>query len=728
MNLKALEIQIYFEIAMAIGTSLDLRKMLHTALSAFLRKLICATGSVLELQKTEDGRYHFLPCFCIPRKAIDNPVYTAILDQIPEVFTEEELRGFINSLPLSGSINGRHHFHLTLLPGFGLLLLIRSGAPLDLRTLHSLRQLNRKLADSCLACRQSEKIEAMNLRLSREIEQRRSAENQLKELLGNLEQLVAERTSSLQESRMRYKNLFDNIQDIFFSLTPEGRIVEISPAVITILQQPRSGLECRMFCCIGTSRQQMEDMLREINTTGSVRNRHLEIMARDRTIHHFSMNATLTRDREGDPLQIVGSMRDITQLQLAEQSKRMLEEQLQTSRKMEALGLLAGGVAHDLNNVLSGIVSYPDLLLTMIDENSDLRMPITVIRDSGAKAAAIVQDLLTMARRGVVQKKVINLNRIVAEYLDSPEHGKLLGDHPGVRVTTELAPELLNLEGSPLHIKNAVMNLMFNSVEAGADHVVLSTENLYLEEDPSRVNCLPEGDYVVFRITDNGSGIAPEEQQRVFEPFYTKKVMGRSGTGLGMSVVWGTVQDHGGHIAIDSEPGRPTTIRLILPASRLPSAGDDTGEPDREYLGKGELVLVIDDSARQRHIARAALEALRYRVLTAGSGEQALRLLQKAGSLPDIILLDMIMEPGMDGLETYRRIRDLHPGQRVIIASGYAETDRVREAMRLGALLYLRKPYLMHAIGTALRQCLEPGPHAPCPGAGGNHRQKGEKE
>lgn len=192
MSHKAAEIQIYFEIAMAIGNSLDLQKMLQTALSAYLRKLSCATGMVLELQLTH-GRFAYRPCFSIPRNAGQNPVYSALLDQLPAPLDGQGLHSFLDSLPLSGTVNDRHHFHITLLPDFGLLLLIRSGQPLDSRILHSLRQLNKKLADSCIACLQNEKMETINLRLNHEIDQRKRAELQLKDLLGNLEQQVSER-------------------------------------------------------------------------------------------------------------------------------------------------------------------------------------------------------------------------------------------------------------------------------------------------------------------------------------------------------------------------------------------------------------------------------------------------------------------------------------------------------------------------------------------------------
>ncbi|WP_163337165.1 PAS domain-containing sensor histidine kinase [Desulfopila sp. IMCC35008] len=704
MNQKAIEIQIYFEIAMAIGTSLDLQEMLKKALSAYLRKLSCATGAILQLEET-DGYYQYAPSYCIPRNTLQNPVYRSIFGQLPKKFDQKELYGFIHSLPLQGTVNEKLHFHIMELPDFGALLLVKNGQALDLKVVNSLRQLNRKLADSCRSCLQNNTISIINKELSEEVEQRKRAETQLKFFLDDLEQQVMERTSALQESEQRYRAIFDNIQDIFFSLSLDGRINEISPSIETTLNYSRSHLLGRSLTSLGFSRNETSTFINQIKRTGSLKDFAFTIRANNRLRHHFSINATLTGGDGDHPLQIIGSLRDITQQYQAEQAKKKLEEQLHNSKKMEALGLLAGGVAHDLNNVLSGIVSYPDLLLTMIDKESHLAVPLKTIRDSGRKAAAIVQDLLTMARRGVIQKDIINLNRIITEYLTSPEFEKLQENHGKISIDTDLQDELLNLAGSPLHIKNALMNLVLNSVEAAANHIVITTENIYFEDSVIDLK-IPEGDYVSLKVTDNGSGISKEDQQRVFEPFYTKKVMGKSGTGLGMSVVWGTIQDHNGHIVIESEPGGNTTFQLIFPGSREDYTKHEIGEGIAEYQGKGESVLVVDDCENQRKIAMAILQALNYTVQTAASGEEAIQILQTTSQSPDIILLDMIMERGMDGLATFESILQHFPDQKVILVSGYSETKRVQEALRLGALLYIRKPYLMNTISSALRQCL----------------------
>ncbi len=399
---------------------------------------------------------------------------------------------------------------------------------------------------------------------------------------------------------------------------------------------------------------------------------------------------------------------EIAERERASREKKVLEERLARSRKMEALGLLAGGVAHDLNNVLSGIVSYPDLLLMELPEPSRLRRPIETMRASGQKAAAIVQDLLTLARRGVTNTAVVNLNDdVIQDYLDSPEHQKLLAFHPLVQVEVRLADDLLNIRGSSIHLRKTVMNLVSNAAEAQphGGKICISTENRYVETPIGGYDQVDEGDYVFLQVSDVGDGIAPEDMDRIFEPFYTKKKMGRSGTGLGMAVVWGTVQDHRGYINLVSEPGEGTTFELYFPATREKRAARGETVPLVQYTGEGESILVIDDVAEQREIASTLLEKLNYRVSAVESGEKALAYLHDRRV--DLLVLDMIMAPGMDGLETYRCVKEILPTQKAIIASGFAESGRVRKAQAMGAGAYIRKPYTLEKIGLAVRDELQ---------------------
>ena len=394
---------------------------------------------------------------------------------------------------------------------------------------------------------------------------------------------------------------------------------------------------------------------------------------------------------------------DITERKLADLEKKDLQAQLQRAQKMEAIGTLAGGVAHDLNNILSGIVSYPELLLMEFDEDSPLRKPILTIQKSGEKAAAIVQDLLTLARRGVAATEVVNLNGIVSEYLLSPEHVKLRIDHPDVKIEQNLETNLLNILGSPVHLSKTIMNLVSNAAEAMLEggKIVICTENQHEDKPKNAFDDIGKGDYVTLTVEDSGIGMAPEDIERVFEPFYTKKSMGRSGTGLGMAVVWGTVKDHRGYIDIKSEEGKGTAITLYFPVTRQELIKEVDLVSLEQIKGRGESVLVVDDIKEQRLIASEMLEKLGYVVTTVASGEEAVNHVNHHSV--DLIVLDMIMDPGIDGLQTFKQISAIHPGQKTIIASGYSESERVKEAQKMGAGPYIKKPYLLESLGRAVK-------------------------
>ena len=412
-------------------------------------------------------------------------------------------------------------------------------------------------------------------------------------------------------------------------------------------------------------------------------------------------------DDSGHFMEILCIGNDITELKWASQEKEELQIQLQRAQKMEAIGTLAGGVAHDLNNILSGIVSYPELLLMDLKDDSPLRKPILTIQKSGEKAAAIVQDLLTLARRGVETTEVVNLNSIVSEYLYSPEHARLELNHPNIIIDQNLDQNLLNILGSPVHLSKSVMNLVSNAAEAMLDggSIVITTENRHMDRVKNGFDEIDKGDYATLVIADTGIGISPEDMERIFEPFYTKKTMGRSGTGLGMAVVWGAVKDHRGYLDIRSTEGKGTEITLYFPVTRKVFSKEAEMVSIQDFMGKGESILVVDDIREQRQIATEMLEKLGYAVTNLPSGEEAVEYLSHHTT--DLLVLDMIMEPGIDGLETYRKILKIHPGQKSIIASGYSESARVKEAQLLGAGTYVKKPYLLEKIGRAIRAELD---------------------
>lgn len=381
-----------------------------------------------------------------------------------------------------------------------------------------------------------------------------------------------------------------------------------------------------------------------------------------------------------------------------------VNKQLVQAHRMEAIGTLAEGVAHDLNNILAGIINYPELLLEKIPEDDPFHEFLEKIKKSGEKAAAIVEDLQILSGSGDSRRDdVVDLNNMITEYLHSSEYDRLKFYHPDVDIEIELEDDLGNILGSYSHLYNVVKNLISNGAEASPDggKINITTHHKRLESARKGSGTVMEGDFIVLSVSDSGQPLSADERERIFEPFFTKKVLGRSGTGLGMAVVWGTVKDHKGFVDVRSKRGEGTTVSLYFPKTSLKVFKDKLVPQIADLKGSGESILVVDDVREQREIATLILSKLGYDVTAVSSGEEAIEFV-KANEM-DLVLLDMIMDPGMDGCETFKNILKYRPNQKVIIASGFSESDRVNQARRLGAGAFIKKPYLLKEIALAIK-------------------------
>ena len=513
----------------------------------------------------------------------------------------------------------------------------------------------------------------------------------------------------IKESEVRFRALIQNSSDVISILDEQGRFIYNTPSIEKVFGYPAEDL-------IGKSTFNFihsEDLARVgrdfsevVQGTNRGTTTEFRFLKKDGSwILVESMGSNMLNYPGISGLVITS--RDISERKRSEEERQGLEERLRRAEKMEALGTLAGGVAHDLNNVLGVLVGYSELMLTKIPADDPLRKYVTNIMKSSERGAAIIQDLLTLARRGVAVSEVVNLNTMIAEYLKTPDFEKLAASHPHIDFRLDLDPNLLNIKGSSVHLGKTLMNLVTNAAEAITDEgvVMIRAENQCLDRPLHGYELVKEGDYTVLTVSDNGQGMPAANMGKIFEPFYTKKVMGQSGTGLGLAVVWGAVKDHNGFIDVKSEEGKGTQFTLYFPVTRENVGKEKSATPRAAYNGSGESILVVDDVQEQRELAASILIDLGYNVQTAASGEEAVAFLES--NRVELLVLDMIMEPGMDGLATYQHVLEINPQQRAIVVSGFSETERVRRTQELGAGAYVRKPYIMEQIGLAIRKELD---------------------
>ncbi|MFT5700410.1 MAG: two-component system cell cycle sensor histidine kinase/response regulator CckA [Desulforhopalus sp.] len=520
----------------------------------------------------------------------------------------------------------------------------------------------------------------------------------------SLQKEVAERKRAedrMRESEARTHAILDAIPDMLFQFDNSGRFVELRGTAedFTIPTEECIGKTIEQVMPEDISREFRKQLTKTFETRG-VRVFEYYLPFKDAFLYYECRLVAVSDDLA------LGMVRNITERVTAAEEKKRLLEQLQRAQKMESLGLLAGGVAHDLNNILSGVVSYPELILMELSSENKLRRPIEIMYQSGQRATAIVQDLLTVARGVAIAKESINVNAIVQDYLLSPDFQTLQQYHKDILIEVDLAEDLLPIKGSQVHVRKILMNLISNGCEAieTSGNVLIRTASTYVDSPFRGYDDVEQGEYVVLSIVDKGGGISEDDLGRIFEPFYSKKVMGRSGTGLGLAVVWNVVQDHSGYIDVISND-QGTSFNVYLPVTRQRVTKPEKALEITEISGDGQSILVIDDAESQRYITTSILNKLGYKTESVASGEEAISFLENRSM--DLIVLDMIMDPGMNGRQTYEDILHLTPNQKAVIVSGFTETEEVKKTLMMGAHCYLKKPLKIQDLGIAVRQALQ---------------------
>ncbi len=498
---------------------------------------------------------------------------------------------------------------------------------------------------------------------------------------------------SLKESERRFKKLSDAADEGLLFYDKDEQIIDINKAFLNMtgytFQELKDQKISKLFhedSYIALKKKDLSGSKTPIEVI--LLTKHFDVVFCMSTVRNFDLGSGNIK---------VATFNNISSLKAYEKEKNILQEKLNRAEKMEALGRLAGGVAHDLNNVLTSIVSYPDLIMMNISDKKKVKEYVGKLKNSGQKAAAIVEDLLTLARRSITNFQPENINIIIKDLLNSSEFEKINKDYPEIKFNIELQNNLFNVKGSKIHLTAMFMNLILNSAEAmknkGAIHI--KSQNITGEKSI-------KGKRVRITIRDEGVGMSKEEKEKIFEPFYTKKLKGRSGTGLGMSVVWGTVKDHKGSINVTSRKGQGTIVELDFPATSGKVPQPKESIPFSEFTGNKEKILIVDDEESPREIAGEYLTQLNYRIDKVSSGEDAVKLYKRKKH--DLVILDMLLENGMDGFDTFKKLFEIDPNVKAIIVSGYSETERVKSAQRMGAGSYLKKPYSFREFGLAVKK------------------------
>ncbi len=541
----------------------------------------------------------------------------------------------------------------------------------------------------------------------------RHAQLVLENSAGQLKQELTDRKRaerSLKESEEYYRSLIENASDVISILDAAGNVTYESPSHKRILGYDSGFLiGKRSFDYVHPDDQeQTKRKFLELlsNPGGTVQ---VEFRFRHRDGHWCHLEGVGNNLLDLPSVRgIVVNYRDNTERKAAEEHQQELQDKLDRAERMESLGILAGGVAHDLNNMLGPVVGYAELIQRQTPPRSKIRTQVERIGKSAQDAANVIQDLLTLARRGRYEMETTNLNDVIISYLDSPGHRKLQKGKPEITVNVQMDHSIPNIMGSAPHLSKVVMNLIVNAFDAMPEvgTLTINTSAEQLDQLQSGHADIKPDNYVMASIADTGSGIEPADLLKIFEPYYSKKRLDSSGSGLGLAVVYGIIKDHKGYHDVFSTVGEGTEFVLYIPATE--TVAGETGISELTIEGS-ETVLVVDDVRDQREMASELIESLGYEVHTAVHGHDALEFLKH--KTVDLVVLDMIMEDGFDGLDTFREIIKLHPGQKTIIVSGFSATDRVEEMQSLGAGQYIKKPYRIEQIGQAIREELagQPG-------------------
>ena len=494
----------------------------------------------------------------------------------------------------------------------------------------------------------------------------------------------------LLSTQRHFEIILANMTEGILELSPDSRIVYANPVAASLLGKPEIVLLASEFTSLfqEEDRRRIERVLEELGDIPRVLPEEPPVKLNGR---RFAMKMIPIRGN-GDRAVIV-MLNDVT-------DRKKIEAQLLHARKMEAIGTLAGGIAHDYNNLLMGIEGYASLILNKAPPDTEYREYVEAIEESVQRGSDLTRQLLTFARGGQYNARPTDINDVIRESVSM--FGRTRKE---ISIREKYDEKIWLVEVDRGQMEQVLLNLFVNAWQAmpGGGDLYIRTENAVLDETTlARFKIIP-GDYVRISVTDTGIGMDDRTRQRIFEPFFTTKEMGR-GTGLGLASVYGIIENHGGFINVYSEQGKGTTFNVYLPAIKK---GQVLEKPRRERTLTGtETVLLVDDEAMIVDVAREMLKSLGYTVLTASGGEEAVALYEEKHDRIDMIILDMIM-PGMGGAETFERLRKINPEAKVLLSSGYSIDGQAEDILSRGCDGFIQKPFNLPKLSRRVREILD---------------------
>jgi PAS domain S-box-containing protein len=559
-----------------------------------------------------------------------------------------------------------------------------------------------KLASGKLSWIEGESLTADGNSTSVEVRAGRVEYNGKPALLLHVRDITERRAAeaAVQSSEMLFRSVWENSVDGMRLTDGNGVIIAVNKAYCKLVGMEAEQLEGKLFTIVYAESENPQAILDRQREHFRARNANRKLQ-HQYTLHNGQVMALEITDSfielHGQPLLLFSLFRDVT-------TQRRLEEQLRQSQKMEAIGQLAGGVAHDFNNILTVIHGHASLLLSSELEESAARSA-QQISHAAERAAALTRQLLTFSRRQLIQPKKLDMNKIVGNMTDLL--GRLLGEDVSLQLDYYPSPAIVEADVGMM--EQVLLNLAVNARDAMPKGGKLSVRISIVDLNEAHVQHHPEarvGRFVCVSKTDTGCGIPPENLQRIFEPFFTTKEVGK-GTGLGLATVYGIVKQHRGWIEVESTIGKGTTFRIYIPY--VGSAQADAERPTTQVTIRGgtETILLVEDEKSVRELVSRVLQKYGYKILPAGNGVEALAIWNQHKSEISMLFTDLVMPDNMNGRELAEKLWAERPGLKVIFTSGYS-TDIVGKDFKLEPELnYLQKPYQPQVLALAVRRCLD---------------------